>query len=53
MDLFIALLITNGISCQEMNRIEKSNLHLQQQNYALANKRTQELDLSQNKNLTN
>jgi hypothetical protein len=36
-----------------MDRIEKSNLHLQQQNYALANKRTQELDLSQNKNLTN
>ena len=41
------------LSCQEMNRIEKSNLHLQQQNYALANKRTQELDLAQNKNLTN
>jgi len=41
------------LSCQEMYRIEKSNLHLQQQNYALANKRTQELDLSQNKNLTN
>lgn len=41
------------LSYQEMDKIEKSNLHLQQQNYALANKRTQESDLSQNKNLTN
>ncbi len=41
------------LSYQEMDKIEKSNLHLQQQNYALANKRTQEPDLSQNKNLTN
>lgn len=41
------------LSYQEMDKIEKSNLHLQQQNHALANKRTQESDLSQNKNLTN
>lgn len=41
------------LSDQEMSEIEKSNLHLQQQNQALAVKRTQESDLVQNKNLTN
>ena len=41
------------LSYQEMDKIEKSTLHLQQQNHALANKRTQESDLAQNKSLTN
>ncbi len=36
-----------------MSKIEKSNLHLQQQSQALANKRTQGSDLPQNKKLTN
>jgi len=42
-----------SLSYQEMSKIEKSNLHLQQQNQALANKRTQGSDLPQNKKLTN
>jgi len=42
-----------SLSYQEMSKIEKSNLHLQQQNQTLANKRTQGSDLPQNKKLTN
>ena len=42
-----------SLSYQEMSKIEKSNLHLQQQNQALANKRTQGSDFPQNKKLTN
>jgi hypothetical protein len=46
-------LLNYSLSYKEMSEIEKSNLHLQQQNQALAIKRTQESDLVQNKNLTN
>lgn len=46
-------LLNYSLSDQEMNKIDNSNLHLQQQNQALANKRTQESYLPQNKNLTN
>ena len=46
-------LLNYSLSYQEMSKIDNSNLHLQQQNQALANKRTQESYLPQNKNLTN
>ena len=42
-----------SLSYQEMSKIEKSNLRLQQQNQAFANKRVQESDSLKNKNLTN
>lgn len=46
-------LLNYSLSHQEMNKIDNFNLHLQQQNQALANKRNQESYLPQNKNLTN
>ena len=46
-------LLNYSLSYKEMNKIDNSNLHLQQQNQALENKRTQESYLPQNKNLTN
>ena len=46
-------LLNYSLSYKEMSKIDNSNLHLQQQNQALANKRTQESYLPQNKNLTN
>jgi hypothetical protein len=42
-----------SLSYQEMSKIEKSNLRLQQQNQAFANIRAQESDSLKNKNLTN
>ena len=46
-------LFNYSLSYQEMSEIKKLKWRLQQQNQALASKRTQESYLPQNKNLTN